>query len=285
MALITLVVNGRSATEAEIALGDWLQVSLAEQGSTRNFTICRCPVVPEQANTGLRPHLHQKKWLHSTLPHQYKKHIPAAGHQRHQFKKRHNSLLRQEAAQFKRRHTAAASEAPVQEAPQFAAAPEAPHHCCARGAPVLKRCQFGLLHQRHQFKKRQQIQCCTEAPVFALNQTASNKRLNKAIQTRISTSPGSRIPTSTLSRSTSTRSSLLCANRQFGIATGYWIVPFSALKRPSTEYNTKLLSMEFCNMSWQHLLDLATFFTASGFTGGYGNGLSCIYVNIDFQCS
>ena len=58
---------------------------------------------------------------------------------------------------------------------------------------------------------------------------------------------------------------------QFGIAVGgYWNWFLSALKRPSTEYNTKALNGILQYVLTAFVLTLATFFTASGFTGGYG---------------
>ena len=58
---------------------------------------------------------------------------------------------------------------------------------------------------------------------------------------------------------------------QFGVAVGgYWNWFLSALKRPSTEYNTKALNGILQYVLTAFVLTLATFFTASGFTGGYG---------------
>ena len=58
---------------------------------------------------------------------------------------------------------------------------------------------------------------------------------------------------------------------QFGVAVGgYWNWFLSALKRPTTVENSKALNGILQYVLTAFVLTLSTFFTASGFTGGYG---------------
>ena len=58
---------------------------------------------------------------------------------------------------------------------------------------------------------------------------------------------------------------------QFGVAVGgYWNWFLSALKRPTTVENSKALNGILQYVLTAFVLTLGTFFTASGFTGGYG---------------
>ena len=58
---------------------------------------------------------------------------------------------------------------------------------------------------------------------------------------------------------------------QFGVAVGgYWNWFLSALKRPTAVENPQALNGLLLNVLTAFVLTLGTFFTASGFTGGYG---------------
>ena len=203
-------VNGRSATEAEIAQALAAGEFQEEQAAQETSQFVGAPVVPEQANTGFVSA--------PSAPEEVTSQYVAAP-----------EAAVQEAPQF-----AAAPEAPVQEAPQFNAAPEAP--------------VFGAQPNGFQQAPQQQPQ-----PGFG--QQAPGQGFQQAPY------PGQPQP----------GQAYYAQPSQFGIAVGgYWNWFLSALKRPSTEYNTKALNGILQYVLTAFVLTLATFFTASGFTGGYG---------------
>ena len=202
-------VNGRSATEAEIAQALAAGEFQEEQAAQEASQFVGAPVAPEQANAGF-----------VAAPE-----APAP-----------------EAPQF-----AAAPEAPVQEAPQFVAAPE---------APVQEAPQFNVAPEAP-LQEAPHFTAAPEGPAFG----AQPNGFQQAPQQQPQPGFGQPAP----------GQAYYAQPSQFGIAVGgYWNWFLSALKRPSTEYNTKALNGILQYVLTAFVLTLATFFTASGFTGGYG---------------
>ena len=217
-------VNGRSATETEIAQALAAGEFQEEQAAQEASQFVGAPVAPEQANAGF-----------VAAPE-----APAP-----------------EAPQF-----AAAPEAPVQEAPQFAAAPEAPvqeapQYTAAPEAPVQEAPQFNAAPEAPAFGAQPNgfQQAPQQQPQPGFGQPAPGQGFQQAPY------PGQPQP----------GQAYYAQPSQFGIAVGgYWNWFLSALKRPSAEYNTKALNGILQYVLTAFVLTLATFFTASGFTGGYG---------------
>ena len=73
---------------------------------------------------------------------------------------------------------------------------------------------------------------------------------------------------------------------QFGVAVGgYWNWFLSALKRPTAVENPKALNGILQYVLTAFVLTLGTFFTASGFTGGYGMDFRAFMLIIDYPSS
>ena len=240
-------VNGRSATEAEIAQALAAGEFQEEQAAQEASQFVGAPVSPEQANAGFvaapeapAPEVPQ----FATAPEAPVQEAP-------QFVAAPEAPV-QEAPQF-----AAAPEAPVQEAPQFNVAPEAPvqeapQYTAAPEAPVQEAPAFGAQPNSFQQAPQQQPQ-----PGFV--QPAPGQAPGQGFQQ--APYPGQPQP----------GQAYYVQPSQFGIAVGgYWNWFLLALKRPSAEYNTKALNGILQYVLTAFVLTLATFFTASGFTGGYG---------------
>ena len=217
-------VNGRSATEAEIAQALAAGEFQEEQAAQETSQFVGAPVVPEQANTGFV--------AAPSAPEEATSQYVAAP-----------EAPVQEAPQF-----AAAPEAPVQEAPQFTAAPEAP----VQEAP--------------------QFNAAPEAPVFGAQPNGFQQAPQQQPQPGFGQqAPGQGFQQAPYPGQPQPGQAYYAQPSQFGIAVGgYWNWFLSALKRPSTEYNTKALNGILQYVLTAFVLTLATFFTASGFTGGYG---------------
>ena len=217
-------VNGRSATEAEIAQALAAGEFQEEQAAQETSQFVGAPVVPEQANTGFV--------AAPSAPEEVTSQYVAAP-----------EAPVQEAPQF-----AAAPEAPVQEAPQFTAAPEAP----VQEAP--------------------QFNAAPEAPVFGAQPNGFQQAPQQQPQPGFGQqAPGQGFQQAPYPGQPQPGQAYYAQPSQFGIAVGgYWNWFLSALKRPSTEYNTKALNGILQYVLTAFVLTLATFFTASGFTGGYG---------------
>ena len=222
-------VNGRSATEAEIAqalaAGEFQEEQVAQEASQ----FVGAPVAPDQANAGFVA-------------------APAAPEG--------------VTSQF-----AAAPEAPVQEAPQFATAPEAPvqeapQYTAAPEGPV-----FGA--QPNSFQQAPQQQ-----PQPGFGQPAPGQAPGQGFQQAPypgQPQPGQGFQQAPYPGQPQPGQAYYAQPSQFGVAVGgYWNWFLSALKRPSAEYNTKALNGILHYVLTAFVLTLATFFTASGFTGGYG---------------
>ena len=231
-------VNGRSATEAEIAQALAAGEFQEEQAAQETSQFVGAPVVPEQANTGFVSA--------PSAPEEVTSQYVAAP-----------EAPVQEAPQF-----AAAPEAPVQEAPQFTAAPEAPvqeapQFAAAPEAPVQEAPQFNA---------------APEAPVFGAQPNGFQQAPQQQPQPGFGQqAPGQGFQQAPYPGQPQPGQAYYAQPSQFGIAVGgYWNWFLSALKRPSTEYNTKALNGILQYVLTAFVLTLATFFTASGFTGGYG---------------
>ena len=181
----------------------------------------------------------------------------------------------QEAPQF-----SAAPEAPVQEAPQFAAAPEAPvqeapQFAAAPEAPVQEAPQYTAAPEAP-VQEAPQFNAAPEAPAFGAQpngfQQAPQQQPQPGFgQPSPGQAPGQGFQQAPYPCQPQPGQAYYAQPSQFGIAVGgYWNWFLSALKRPSTEYNTKALNGILQYVLTAFVLTLATFFTASGFTGGYG---------------
>ena len=231
-------VNGRSATETEIAQALAAGEFQEEQAAQEASQFVGAPVAPEQANAGF-----------VAAPE-----APAP-----------------EAPQF-----AAAPEAPVQEAPQFAAAPEAPvqeapQYTAAPEAPVQEAPQFNVAPEVP-LQEAPHFTAAPEAPAFGAQPNSFQQAPQQQPQPGFGQpAPGQGFQQAPYPGQPQPGQAYYAQPSQFGIAVGgYWNWFLSALKRPSAEYNTKALNGILHYVLTAFVLTLATFFTASGFTGGYG---------------
>ena len=240
-------VNGRSATEAEIAQALAAGEFQEEQAAQEASQFVGAPVAPEQANAGF-----------VAAP-------EAPAPEAPQFAAAPEAPV-QEAPQF-----AAAPEAPVQEAPQFATEPEAPvqeapQYTAAPEAPVQEAPQFNVAPEVP-LQEAPHFTAAPEAPAFG----AQPNSFQQAPQQQPQPGFGQPAPGQGFQQAHYPGQAYYAQPSQFGIAVGgYWNWFLSALKRPSAEYNTKALNGILQYVLTAFVLTLATFFTASGFTGGYG---------------
>ena len=223
-------VNGRSATEAEIAQALAAGEFQEEQAAQETSQFVGAPVAPDQANAGF-----------VAAPE-----VPV-----------------QEAPQF-----VAAPEAPAQEAPQFVVAPEAP----VQEAPVQEAPQYTAAPEGPAFGAQPNSfqQAPQQQPQPGFGQPAPGQGFQQAPYPGQS-QPGQGFQQGSYPGQPQPGQAYYAQPSQFGVAVGgYWNWFLSALKRPSAEYNTKALNGILQYVLTAFVLTLATFFTASGFTGGYG---------------
>ena len=250
-------VNGRSATEAEIAqalaAGEFQEEQLAQEASQ----FVGAPVAPEQANAGF-----------VAAP-------EAPAPEAPQFAAAPEAPV-QEAPQFVAAPEAPVQEAPVQEAPQFAAEPEAPvqeapQYTAAPEAPVQEAPQFNVAPEAP-LQEAPHFTAAPEAPAFGAQPNSFQQAPQQQPQPGFGQpAPGQGFQQAPYPGQPQPGQAYYAQPSQFGIAVGgYWNWFLSALKRPSTEYNTKALNGILQYVLTAFVLTLATFFTASGFTGGYG---------------
>ena len=254
-------VNGRSATEAEIAQALAAGEFQEEQAAQEASQFVGAPVAPEQANAGF-----------AAAPEAPAPEVP-------QFAAAPEAPV-QEAPQF-----VAAPEAPVQEAPQFAAAPKAPQFAAAPEAPVQEAPQFAAapeapVQEAPQYtaapeepvQEAPQFNAAPEAPAFGAQPNSFQQAPQQQPQPGFGQpAPGQGFQQAPYPGQPQPGQAYYAQPSQFGIAVGgYWNWFLSALKRPSAEYNTKALNGILQYVLTAFVLTLATFFTASGFTGGYG---------------
>ena len=259
-------VNGRSATEAEIAqalaAGEFQEEQVAQEASQ----FVGAPVAPEQANAGFVAAPAAPKGVTS----QFAAAPEAPAQESPQFASAPEAPV-QEAPQF-----ASAPEAPVQEAPQYTAAPEAPvqeapQYTAAPEGPVQEAPQFNAAPEAP-VQEAPQFNAAPEAPVFGAQQNSFQQAPQQQPQPGFGQlAPGQGFQQAPYPGQPQPGQSYYSQPSQFGVAVGgYWNWFLSALKRPSAEYNTKALNGILHYVLTAFVLTLATFFTASGFTGGYG---------------
>ena len=259
-------VNGRSATEAEIAQALAAGEFQEEQAAQEASQFVGAPVAPDQANAGfvaapVAPEEAASQFAAAPeAPVQEAPQFVAAP-----------VAPAQEAPQF-----TPAPEAPVQEAPQFAAAPEAPvqeapQYTAAPEAPVQEAPQFAAAPEAP-VQEAPQYTAAPEGPVFGAQQNSFQQAPQQQPQPGFGQlAPGQGFQQAPYPGQPQPGQSYYSQPSQFGIAVGgYWNWFLSALKRPSAEYNTKALNGILHYVLTAFVLTLATFFTASGFTGGYG---------------
>ena len=249
-------VNGRSATEAEIAqalaAGEFQEEQVAQEASQ----FVGAPVAPDQVNAGFV--------AAPAAPEEVTSQYVAAP-----------EAPVQEAPQY-----TAAPEAPAQEAPQYTSAPEtpvqeAPQYTSAPEAPVQEAPQFNAAPEAP-VQEAPQFNAAPEAPAFGAQpngfQQAPQQQPQPGFgQPAPGQAPGQGFQQAPYPGQPQPGQAYYAQPSQFGIAVGgYWNWFLSALKRPSTEYNTKALNGILHYVLTAFVLTLATFFTASGFTGGYG---------------
>ena len=297
-------VNGRSATEAEIAQALAAGEFQEEQAAQEASQFVGAPVAPDQANAGFvaAPEVPeeaasqfvaapeapvQEGPLFANAP-------EAPAQETPQFATAPEVPV-QEAPQF-----VAAPEAPVQEGPQFATAPEAPvqegpQFAAAPEVPVQEAPQFvaapeALVQEAPQFatapeapvQEAPQYTAAPEGPAFGAQPNSFQQAPQQQPQPGFGQPapgqgfqqtpyPGQPQPGQGFQQAPQPGQAYYAQPSQFGVAVGgYWNWFLSALKRPSAEYNTKALNGILQYVLTAFILTLATFFTASGFTGGYG---------------
>ena len=150
----------------------------------------------------------------------------------------------------------------AQEASQFVGAPVAPEQANA-GFVAAPAAPEGVTSQ---------FAAAPEAPVFGAQQNSFQQAPQQQPQPGFGQlAPGQGFQQAPYPGQPQPGQSYYSQPSQFGIAVGgYWNWFLSALKRPSAEYNTKALNGILHYVLTAFVLTLATFFTASGFTGGYG---------------
>ena len=219
-------VNGRSATEAEIAqalaAGEFQEEQVAQEASQ----FVGAPVAPEQANAGFV--------AAPAAPEEVTSQYVAAP-----------EAPVQEAPQF-----AAAPEAPVQEAPQFAAAPEAPVQEAPQFAAAPEAPVFGAQPNGFQQAPQQQPQ-----PGFG--QPAPGQAPGQGFQQ--APYPGQPQPGQAYYAQPAQPNA-------FGQAMkGFWSWIVSALARPTVENQPKILNGILHYVLTAFILSLSLFFVASAF--------------------
>ena len=247
-------VNGRSATEAEIAqalaAGEFQEEQVAQEASQ----FVGAPVAPEQANAGFV--------AAPAAPEEVTSQYVAAP-----------EAPVQEAPQF-----AAAPEAPVQEAPQFAAAPEAPvqeapQFAAAPEAPVQEAPQFNAAPEAP-VQEAPQFAAAPEAPVFGAQpngfQQAPQQQPQPGFgQPAPGQAPGQGFQQAPYPGQPQPGQAYYAQPAQpnaFGQAMkGFWSWIVSALARPTVENQPKILNGILHYVLTAFILSLSLFFVASAF--------------------
>ena len=247
-------VNGRSATEAEIAqalaAGEFQEEQVAQEVSQ----FVGAPVAPDQVNAGFV--------AAPAAPEEVTSQYVAAP-----------EAPVQEAPQF-----AAAPEAPVQEAPQFAAAPEAPvqeapQFAAAPEAPVQEAPQFNAAPEAP-VQEAPQFAAAPEAPVFGAQpngfQQAPQQQPQPGFgQPAPGQAPGQGFQQAPYPGQPQPGQAYYAQPAQpnaFGQAMkGFWSWIVSALARPTVENQPKILNGILHYVLTAFILSLSLFFVASAF--------------------
>ena len=233
-------VNGRSATEAEIAqalaAGEFQEEQVAQEASQ----FVGAPVAPDQVNAGFV--------AAPAAPEEVTSQFAAAP-----------EAPAQEAPQF-----AAAPEAPVQEAPQFATAPEAPvqeapQFATAPEAPVQEAPQFNTAPEAPAFGAQPNSfqQAPQQQPQPGFGQPAPGQAPGQGFQQ--APYPGQPQPGQAYYAQPAQPNA-------FGQAMkGFWSWIVSALARPTVENQPKILNGILHYVLTAFILSLSLFFVASAF--------------------
>ena len=224
-------VNGRSATEAEIAqalaAGEFQEEQVAQEASQ----FVGAPVAPDQANAGFV--------AAPAAPEEVTSQFAAAP----------------EAPQF-----AAAPEAPVQEAPQYTAAPEAP----VQEAPQFNAAPEAPVQEAPQFN------AAPEAPVFGAQPNSFQQAPQQQPQPGFGQpAPGQGFQQAPYPGQPQPGQAYYAQPAQpnaFGQAMkGFWSWIVSALARPTVENQPKILNGILHYVLTAFILSLSLFFVASAF--------------------
>ena len=233
-------VNGRSATEAEIAQALAAGEFQEEQATQEASQFVGAPVAPEQANAGFV--------AAPAAPEEVTSQYVAAP-----------EAPVQEAPQF-----AAAPEAPVQEAPQYTAAPEAPvqeapQFNVAPEAPVQEAPQFTVAPEALVFGAQPNgfQQAPQQQPQPGFGQPAPGQAPGQGFQQ--APYPGQPQPGQAYYAQPAQPNA-------FGQAMkGFWSWIVSALARPTVENQPKILNGILHYVLTAFILSLSLFFVASAF--------------------
>ena len=247
-------VNGRSATEAEIAqalaAGEFQEEQVAQEASQ----FVGAPVAPDQVNAGFVAAPAAPEEVTS----QYVAAPEAPVQEAPQFAAAPEEPV-QEAPQF-----AAAPEAPVQEAPQFTAAPEAPvqeapQYTAAPEAPVQEAPQFNAAPEAPAFGAQPNgfQQAPQQQPQPGFGQPAPGQAPGQGFQQ--APYPGQPQPGQAYYAQPAQPNA-------FGQAMkGFWSWIVSALARPTVENQSKILNGILHYVLTAFILSLSLFFVASAF--------------------
>ena len=247
-------VNGRSATEAEIAQALAAGEFQEEQATQEASQFVGAPVAPEQANAGFVAAPAAPEEVTS----QYVAAPEAPVQEAPQFTAAPDAPV-QEAPQF-----TAAPEAPVQEAPQFVAAPEAPvqeapQFAAAPEAPVQEAPQFAAAPEAPVFGAQPNgfQQAPQQQPQPGFGQPASGQAPGQGFQQ--APYPGQPQPGQAYYAQPAQPNA-------FGQAMkGFWSWIVSALARPTVENQPKILNGILHYVLTAFILSLSLFFVASAF--------------------
>ena len=256
-------VNGRSATEAEIAqalaAGEFQEEQVAQEASQ----FVGAPVAPDQVNAGFVAAPAAPEEVTS----QYVAAPEAPVQEAPQFTAAPEAPV-QEAPQF-----AAAPEAPVQEAPQFAAAPEAPQYTATPEAPVQEAPQYTAAPEAP-VQEAPQFNAAPEAPVFGAQpngfQQAPQQQPQPGFgQPAPGQAPGQGFQQAPYPGQPQPGQAYYVQPAQpnaFGQAMkGFWSWIVSALARPTVENQPKILNGILHYVLTAFILSLSLFFVASAF--------------------
>ena len=257
-------VNGRSATEAEIAqalaAGEFQEEKAAQEASQ----FVGAPVAPEQANAGFVAAPAAPEEVTS----QFAAAPEAPASEAPQFAAAPEAPV-QEAPQF-----AAAPEAPVQEAPQFAAAPEAPvqeaqQYTAAPEAPVQEAPQFNVAPEAP-VQEAPHFTAAPEAPAFGAQPNSFQQAPQQQPQPGFGQpAPGQGFQQAPYPGQPQPGQAYYAQPAQpnaFGQAMkGFWSWIVSALARPTVENQPKILNGILHYVLTAFILSLSLFFVASAF--------------------
>ena len=271
-------VNGRSATEAEIAqalaAGEFQEEQVAQEASQ----FVGAPVAPDQVNAGFVAAPAAPEEVTS----QFAAAPEAPVQEAPQFAATPEAPV-QEAPQF-----AAAPEAPVQEAPQFATAPEAPvqeppQYTAAPEAPVQEAPQYTAapeapVQEAPQFnaapeapvQEAPQFNAAPEAPVFGAQPNSFQQAPQQQPQPGFGQpAPGQGFQQAPYPGQPQPGQAYYAQPAQpnaFGQAMkGFWSWIVSALARPTVENQSKILNGILHYVLTAFILSLSLFFVASAF--------------------